>query len=97
MLVACRMEKDKKQISIGWEPWWANFGLRFMYMVFFELILGVLINITIVDFDLSESLLLWLTDYFILTLVVQGLAGLVYLFVHRGPYLEHTYKQNTLR
>ena len=96
MLVACRMEKGKKQSSIGWEPWWANFGLRFMYMVFFELILCVFINLTIVDFDLSESLLLWLTDYFILTLVVQGLAGLVYLFVHRGPYLEHTYEQKML-
>ena len=91
MLVACRIEKDKKQNPIGWEPWWANFGLRFMYMVFFELILSVLINLTIVDFDMSDSFLLWLTGYFVLMLIVMGVTGLAYLFIRGGPYLEHTY------
>lgn len=96
MLVSCRIKKDKQQKLIGWEPWWANFGIRFAYMVFFELILCVIINVSVVDFELNESLLLWLTAYFLITLVVLSIGMLTYLFYRGGPYIEHTFKDKRL-
>lgn len=96
MLVSCRIEKDKKMKRIGWEPWWANFGVRFAYMVFFELFICVLINVCVVDFELDESLMLWLTAYFIITIVILSIGGLSYLFYKDGPYIEHAYKEKQL-
>jgi hypothetical protein len=66
-------------------------------MVFFELFLSVLINITVVDFDLSESILLWLSGYFLITLVVFCLVGLAYLFFRGGPNLENTYQDKKIK
>ena len=96
MLVSCRIEKDKQQVPIGWEPWWANFGIRFAYMVFFELFLCVIINVCVIDFELDESLFLWLTAYFIITLVIFSIGALSYLFYKGGPYVEHTFEKKRL-
>ena len=37
------------------EPWVINFGVRFLYEVFFEICLCLMINVTFMDFEAGGS------------------------------------------
>ena len=65
-------------------------------MVFFELFICVLMNISVADFELGESVILWLSSCIIMFLIFMTFSGLLYLYFRRGPYIAKTYQKKSL-
>ena len=65
----------------------SNFFVRFLYLIFLEVCICVLINITVMDQNSFEAGLLWLSSLVIIVLIGLILLIMTSLFCWNGPYV----------
>ena len=77
------------------EPWFTNFIVRFLYEIFFELCLCIMINIAFMDPD-NEGIW-YISLLMIISVVVIGPVAITLLLFcgEKGPQYRHTYERGS--
>jgi hypothetical protein len=74
----------------------SNCLVRFIYQIFLEVCICVLINITVINKDSFQSGLLWMASLIIIVAIAAILLLMTTLFWLNGPYVPETYEQGSL-
>ena len=85
--------------SSNHERWWNNFLIRFLYEVFFELCLCLMLSFAALDFrdGRDQSVVSWGLSIVLTLLVACSMCYLGLLCVRGGPYVEGSYEKKSLR
>ena len=74
----------------------SNVFVRFLYQIFLEVCICVMINITIMNKDSFTSGLLWLSSLVIIIAIGVSLLLMASLFWRNGPFVQNTYEEKSL-
>ena len=74
----------------------SNCFVRFVYIIFFEICIAALLNVTITSPDTSRIGILWASSVLIIIAAILVIFAVASLMWKNGPYVENCYQKNTL-
>ena len=80
----------------GHEAWWNNFLIRFLYEVFFEVSICLMLSFTILDLNNLKNSWEWGLTVGLAVLALICLCLLSFLCFKSGPYVKGTYESRSL-
>ena len=78
------------------EPWMTNFTVRFLYEIFFEIILCLMINFSYADLSSSSQVASWIICIILSVISCAFIMAITLLFWRGGPDLKNSYQKRTL-
>jgi len=73
-----------------------NFIVRFLYEIFFEIVLCLMINVSFLDYESSSQVANWLLCIAFVVVALASLVAISLLFWIGGPDLKDSYEKRTL-
>ena len=70
----------------------ANCFLRFVYIIFFEICISALLNVTVKSPDTSRIGILWASSLLIIIAIAFVILSVLSLLWKNGPYVEDCYQ-----
>ena len=90
-------QRSKRDRNSSEEPWMTNFCVRFLYEVFFELSLCIMINISFMDSDSGEPwIAAWIFCIILAMIAISTLICITVLFwSSKGPSIKDAFAQRS--
>ena len=89
----CRAKANRRH-----EVWWNNFFIRFLYEVFFEITICLMLSFSVIKIDEGQGLKVW-TWFLTIGLTLAAVAILTllsFLCSRNGPYVRDSFEKKSL-